>query len=64
VAWTQTEIDALKVAIAAGVKSVTYADRTVTYHSLREMMEALASMQAEVSQSTAGRSTFASFQRD
>lgn len=48
--WTQEEIDALKAAIASGVLSVRYADRTVTYHSLQEMRALLAEMQRDVKQ--------------
>lgn len=47
VTWTQEEIDALKAAIASGVLTVTYAgppQRSVTYHSLKEMRELLADM--------------------
>jgi hypothetical protein len=51
-AWTQAEIDALKSAIAQGVLSVKYADREVTYRSLREMRDTLALMQAEVTPTT------------
>jgi microcompartment protein CcmL/EutN len=64
VAFSQADIDAIKAAIGAGVKRVSYSDRTVEYHTLAEMMNALALMEAEVSQSTEGRSTFASFRRD
>jgi predicted DNA-binding transcriptional regulator AlpA len=47
-AWTQAEIDALKTAIAKGEKQVTFADRSVTYRSLDEMLTALQLMEAEV----------------
>lgn len=64
-AWTQSDIDALKAAIASGVKSVAYSDKTVTYHSLSEMLQALAAMEAEVAGGSGGRrSTYASFSRD
>ncbi len=62
-AWTQSDIDALKAAIAKGVRTVAYADRTVSYNTPQEMIAVLAMMEAEVSQSTAGRSTVASFGR-
>jgi hypothetical protein len=48
VAWTQSDVDAMKAAIASGVRSVSFSDRTVTYHSLDEMLKALALMTAEV----------------
>jgi hypothetical protein len=47
--WTQAEIDTLKAAIASGVQTVAYADRTVTYQSLEEMRALLASMEQIVS---------------
>ena len=37
--WTQAQIDALQSSIARGVLSVTFADRTVTYQSLKEMRD-------------------------
>lgn len=43
--WTQAQIDALQSSIARGVLSVTFADRTVTYQSLKEMRDLLAEMQ-------------------
>lgn len=58
-AWTQADIDALKAAIATGVKSVAYHDKTVTYHSVDDMLKALAMMQAEVNVSSgANEDTF------
>lgn len=47
-AWTQTDIDALKAAIAQGALKVRFADRDVTYRSLKEMRETLAMMEEEV----------------
>lgn len=58
VAWTQTDIDSLKTAIASGQLIVRSADRMINYRSLDEMKEVLALMEAEVSGSmTAGRRT-------
>ncbi len=50
-AWTQTDIDTLRAAIATGgaVKSVTIADQTTIFRTLDEMLNLLAAMQAEVS---------------
>lgn len=48
--WTQADIDALKISIKRGVLTVTFADRSVTYHSLKEMRELLADMERSVSQ--------------
>jgi len=50
--WTQADIDALKTSIRRGVLSVTFADRSVTYHSLKEMRALLAEMVASVSTDT------------
>ena len=64
-AWTQADVDELKAAIGAGHKSVRYGNgNAVEYHSLQEMMQALSAMESEVSQSSSGRSTYASFSRD
>ncbi len=37
-AYTQTQLDALDVAIAEGVLTVSFDSRTVTYRSLNEML--------------------------
>lgn len=56
-AFTQTDIDTLKAAIASGALSVRYADgREVTYRSLKEMRETLNMMSAEVGGSSSGKS--------
>jgi len=47
-AFTQTDIDALKKAIGTGALRVQFADREVTYRSLKEMREVLAMMRDEV----------------
>lgn len=48
-AWTQGDIDALKVAIASGARDVQYSDNSrITYRSLAEMKDILGQMQAEV----------------
>lgn len=49
-AWSQTDIDSLKAAIATGALKVRYADGSeVTYRSLAEMRTTLSMMQADVS---------------
>lgn len=50
-AWTQSDLDALKAAIAAGgaVQSVTFSDQTMTFRSLDQMLRLLSVMQREVS---------------
>lgn len=48
-AFTQSDIDALKSALRSGLLEVRYADgRTVKYRSLSEMRELLGMMQADV----------------
>jgi len=47
-AFTQTDIDALKRAIGTGALRVRFVDREVTYRSLDEMRETLRMMQNEV----------------
>lgn len=37
--WTQSDLDALNKSIASGTTSVRYADRTVQYRSLEEMLK-------------------------
>lgn len=49
--WTQADVDTLKAAVASGVLSVRYDGppaRQITYHSLKEMRDLLASMQQDV----------------
>lgn len=47
-AFTTDDIAKLERAIASGVLTVRYADRTVTYQTTRDMMAALKQMRAEV----------------
>lgn len=46
--WTQADLDALKLSVKRGVLSVTFADRSVTYNSLKEMRDLLAEMERSV----------------
>lgn len=48
-AWTQTDIDTLKAAIARGVREVRINGEMVQYQSMKEMKQALEMMTAEVS---------------
>lgn len=52
-AYTQTQVDALKDAIAAGVTSVGHGDKRVTYGSIADMIKALRLMEAELAGTTA-----------
>ena len=54
-AWTQTQIDALKTAIASGVLTIKHGETLTTYRSLAEMRTALALMEAEVNSTRPSR---------
>lgn len=56
-AWTQSDIDALKSALARGVKVLQMGGERVEYASTAEMRSVLAMMEAEVS--GAGRGSIA-----
>ncbi|MGY3130105.1 collagenase-like PrtC family protease [Bradyrhizobium sp. USDA 4501] len=45
---TQSQIDALRYAIAQGVQTVSYGDKRVEYRSLAEMLQILNDMENEV----------------
>lgn len=64
VTFTQADVDALKSAIATGTKTVAYADKTVTYQSTKEMLEALTFMLGETESEGGTNTTFVSFSRD
>lgn len=53
-AWTQTDVDNLKTAIAdgRGARSMSFGDQTVVFNSIRDMLELLSVMQAEVDGAT------------
>jgi hypothetical protein len=54
-AWTQSDIDALKAAIKTGIRRVTYTDKTVEYQDTASMIRALRLLEAEVATATPGR---------
>ena len=39
-AWTQAQLDAIEAAIASGELPVRFGDRTVTYRSMEELLQA------------------------
>jgi len=53
-AWTQSDIDNLKTAIASGVLEVEYHDRRVKYQTTKDMLAALGLMEQEVSGASGG----------
>jgi hypothetical protein len=40
--WTQQQLEAIEVAIASGELTVRFGDRTVTYRSMDELLQARA----------------------
>jgi hypothetical protein len=58
-AYTQSQIDALKDAIATGVRTVRHGETETEYRSLAEMMAILAQMEAALA--TRRRRTVARF---
>jgi len=53
-AYTQSQIDELRAAIASGQMIVRSGDRSVQYRSLSEMKEALRVMEADLAGQTPG----------
>ena len=58
---TAAQRDTLRNAIATGVRTVNYGDKTVTYQNLDQMVAVLSAADAEAAGSASGRSTFAGF---
>lgn len=56
-AWTQTDVDNLKQAIAdgRGARTITFSDQSISFNSIPEMLQLLSVMQQEVN-TAAGRS--------
>lgn len=52
-AWTQTDIDRLKKAMASGVKQTMEGGRMITFDTFESMQERLSMMEAEVSRKPA-----------
>lgn len=51
-AYTQSDLDAVESAIARGEQTVQFADRTVTYRSVDQLLKAKADIQAALSSRT------------
>lgn len=62
-AWTQDDLRAIEAAIAAGELTVRFADRMVTYRSVQELLAARAAIMSALSDSGAGKVTYAQFVR-
>lgn len=54
-AWSQTDVEKLEKAIASGVTSVRYKDRTVQYQSMDAMRAARREMLGEIAAATPGK---------
>lgn len=66
-AFTQTQLDALESAIAAGTLEVTTGDKKVRYHSLDEMIrlrDIIKNQLAADAQTQKSRASFATFMKD
>lgn len=56
-AWTQTDIDKLKTAIASGVMRVDYENTRVHYQTTDDMLKALRRMESELAEGAMGKGT-------
>lgn len=61
--FTQAQYDALNAAIANGTTQVRFADRTVQYRSIDEMMRVRRLMARELNIARAPNRTFATLQK-
>ena len=59
--WSQSDIDALKSAMAKGHKRVRYTSGEVEYQSVDDMRKILADMEREVNPDASSRRTVARF---
>lgn len=60
-AWTQTELDALKRAFASGTLRVTFDGRTVEYGTADDLMKRIRAIESEVAASAGRPRPIASF---
>lgn len=56
-AYTQTDLDNLKAALAAGVRRVMFKDRSVEYNTTAELIQAIDIIQGELNQQNGIRSS-------
>ena len=54
-AWTSTDLDNLKSALASGELSVRIGDKSVTYRSISELRSAISTVEADINSSTRTR---------
>ncbi len=60
-AWTQTELDALKRAFATGTLRVTYDGRTVEYGSADDLLKRIRAIEAEIATASGAPRPIAGF---
>lgn len=58
-AWTQADVDKLKQAIAdgRGARTITFADQSITFNSIPDMLGLLSVMQHDVNAATTPRTS-------
>lgn len=58
-AWSQSDIDVLQAAIVAGkgARTITFADQSIEFHSIEDMLKLLSVMKSEVNAGTGGSRT-------
>lgn len=61
--WTQSELDALKSAYAAGTLSVSYDGKSVTYGSESDLIKRIRTIEKELAGSKRKSRSFASFSK-
>lgn len=59
--WTETELEALKRAFAAGVLRVTYDGKTVEYASADDLLKRIRAIEAEIAASSGARRPVAGY---
>lgn len=63
--YTQTQLDALRAALASGITRVSYDGRTVEYRSMADLERAIATVERGLGQrSAASRITYPEISRD
>jgi hypothetical protein len=62
-AWTLSDLTALETAMKSGTTSVTFADRSVTYRSLAEMIALRNLMRRELGLESESRTHYAEFRK-
>lgn len=63
--YTQTQLDALRAALASGTVRVSYDGRTVEYRSIADLERAIATIERSLGQRTASsRVTYPEMTRD